>query len=291
MTAPTDVVDAQIHMGPGGISEVLAAMDALGIQAALVDEYWLRAFNNEPHHKLANGGYRPLCPTAEIAAQLHPERFAWLLRIHRLDPEYRAVIRMVRDAPAGKALRIDPGMSPAEMREWAEGGYDHVLAAAAECGLPVFVFAPDRPDAFARAARAFPDLRIAIDHCGIFSNGMRGTIGGGLPPRDEAGQLALFDEICALGELPNIALKWGHASGMFERPAWPGDGLWPILRRAVDAFGAERVFWASDYSTNQCGESWAELLFGVRGCPLLSDAERVAVLGGGLRAWLDWQAA
>ena len=33
MTA--DIVDAQIHMGPGGIDTVLAAMDALGIQGAV----------------------------------------------------------------------------------------------------------------------------------------------------------------------------------------------------------------------------------------------------------------
>lgn len=285
----TDIVDAQIHMGPGGIAEVLASMDALGIGSALVDEYWLRAFANEPHHVLPGGGYRPVCPTAEIAAQLHPDRFAWLLRVHRLDPEHAAVIRQVRDAPAGKALRIDPGMSSDEMRLFASGGYDHILAAAADAGLPIFVFAPDAPEMLARAAGAFPALRIVVDHCGILSNSMRASFGDG-SVRDLEGQVALFDEVLALAEFPNVGLKWGHSSGMFDLPAWPGDGLWPILRRAVDGFGADRVMWASDYSVNQRGESWAELLFGLRGNPLLSDAERAAVLGGTARGWLDWPA-
>lgn len=284
-----DIVDGQIHMGPGGIAEVLAAMDALGIKGALVDEYWLRSFANEPHHVLPGSGYRPVCPTAEIAGQLHPDRFAWLLRVHRLDPEHAAVIRQVRDAPAGKALRIDPGMSPDEMRLLASGGYDHILAAAADAGLPIFVFAPDAPEALARAAGAFPTLRIVVDHCGILSNAMRGAFGDG-SVRDPGGQLALFDQVLALGDFPNVALKWGHASGMFDLPAWPGDDLWPILRRAVDVLGADRVMWASDYSVNQRGESWAELLFGVRGNPLLTEAERGAVLGGTARAWLDWPA-
>lgn len=288
MTGRMDIVDAQIHMGPGGIDQVLAAMDALGIRAALVDEYWLRKFNGEPHHVLAGGGYRPVCPTAELAAQLHPERFSWLLRVHRLDPEHAAIARQVRDAPAGRALRLDPGLSPDEMRHWAEGGYDHILAAAADCGLPLFVFAPDNPAAYARAAKAFPALRLIIDHCGVYSNGMRATIGGGAPARSADAQLALFDEVLALADLPNVALKWGHASGMFDSPAWPGEGLWPILRRAVSRFGAERVMWASDYSVNQRGESWAELLFGARGCPELNDAEMRAVLGGTARQWLDW---
>ena len=290
MSAPSCIVDAQIHIGPGGIAEVLAAMDAIGVGAALIDEYWLRSFANEPNHPLVGGGYRPQNPTAEMAAQLHPTRFAWLLRVHRLDPEHAAIIRQVRDAPSGKALRIDPGMSQAEMDQWASGGYDHILAAAADYGLPVFAFAPDRPGAFARAAEAFPSLRIGIDHCGVFSNGMRASIGGGLPPRDDAAQLALFDEVLALTRFPNVALKWGHASAMFDRPAWPGEQLWPILRRAVDAFGPERVMWESDYSTNQRGESWAELLFSVRGCPALSAYERALVLGGAARAWLEWPA-
>jgi L-fuconolactonase len=284
-----EILDAQIHAGPGGVPELLAAMDALGIKGALIDEYWLPGLDSRPHHKLANGAYRPIAPTAEIAAQLHPDRFAWLLRIHRRDPEYAAVIRMVRDAPAGLALRIDPGMSQAEMDAWERGEYDHILAAAADNALPIFVFAPDRPHAFARAARLFPGLRIAIDHCGTFGNAMRATIGGGLPARDDAAQLALFGEVCRLAEYPNLALKWAHASGMFDKPAWPGEDLWPILRTAVDAFGAERVMWASDFSVNQRGESWADLLFGVKGCPLLSESERALVLGGAMRGWLDWR--
>jgi predicted TIM-barrel fold metal-dependent hydrolase len=285
-----DIVDAQIHMGPGGIEQVLAAMDALGIRSVLVDEYWLRNFNNEPHHVLPGGGYRPLCPTAELAAQLYPDRFSWLLRVHRLDPEYASIIRQVRDAPSGRALRIDPGMSPEEMSHWAQGDYDHILAAAADAGLPLFAFAPDNPAAFARAARAFPALQLVVDHCGVFSNSMRASVGGGAPALSAEGQLALFDEVLALCDLPNVALKWGHASAMFDTAAWPGEGLWPILRRAVSRFGPDRVMWASDYSVNQRGESWAELLFGVRGNAELTEAERHAVLGGTARTLLDWPA-
>ena len=282
-----DIVDAQIHLGPGGIAEVLAAMDALGIGAALIDEYWLRSFANEPHHALAGGVQRPVAPTAELAAQLHPERFSYLLRVHRQDPEYASIIRQLRDAPGGRALRIDPGMSGDLLREFAGGGYDPILAAAADNGLPLFAFAPDNPAAFARAARAFPGLKLIVDHCGVFSNSMR-TGFANLPPLSETEQTALFDQVLALSEFPNVALKWGHSSGMFDRPAWPGEGLWPILRRAIAAFGAARVMWASDYSVNQRGESWAELLYGVLGDPDLNQDEREWVLGKSLRSWLDW---
>lgn len=284
-----DVVDAQIHMGPGGIAEVLAAMDALGIKGALVDEYWLAGFDNKPHYPLEGGAQRPVGPTAELAAMLHPDRFSFLLRIARLDPDHEAVIRHVRDAPGGRALRIDPGLSPGELREFAEGGYDHILKAASEAGLPLFVFAPDSPEAFARAAREFPELKIAVDHCGLYSNSMRSGFAQ-RDPLDEQGQLALFDEVLALSDYPNVALKWGHASGMFDRPAWPGDELAPLLHKAVGAFGANRILWASDYSVNQRGESWADLLYGIKADHGLGDADKAQVLGGALRAWIGWHA-
>lgn len=284
-----DIVDAQIHIGPGGIAEALAAMDALGIRAAVIDEYWFRGAANEPLHPLAGGGYRVVAPTAELAAQLHPDRFSYLLRVFRDDPEYASIIRQMRDAPGCRALRIDPGMKAELRRSFAEGGYDHILAAAAEAGLPVFAFAPDNPAAFARAARAFPSLRIVVDHCGVFSNSMRSSFAG-LPPLGDAEQLALYAEVLALGELPNVALKWGHSSGMFDSPVWPGEGLWPLLRQAVDAFGAHRVMWASDFSVNQRGETWSELLYGVRGAQGFTGEELAQVLGGAVRAWLDWPA-
>ena len=282
-----NIVDAQIHLGPGGISETLAAMDALGIAAALLDEYWVEGFSGKPYHALPNGALRPVCPTAELAAQQYPNRFSWLLRIHRLDTESAAIVRQVRDAPNGRALRIDPGLSPEELERFAVGGYDHILAAASDAGLPIFVFAPDSPDAFARAARAFPDCRIVIDHCGLYSNSMRSSFAR-RKTLDEAGQGDLFARVMELSAFPNLHLKWGHASAMFDTPAWPGIGLRAPLRQALCAFGARRVMWASDFSVNQRGESWAELLFGPLSDPGLSEDEKAAFFGGALRELLDW---
>jgi predicted TIM-barrel fold metal-dependent hydrolase len=281
-----DIVDAQIHLGPGRIEETLAQMDALGIRAVVIDELW--SFSQEPHHKLPTGGYRPLSPTAEIAAQLHPDRFSYLLRLNPRDPEATALVRLVRDAPGGRALRVDPGSSRARAQAFAEGGYDHVFAAATDANLPIFVWAPEQPEAFARLARKFPRLRIVVDHCGVFNNAMRAMFAPGSEPLGPAQQLALFEQVCALGKFPNVALKWGQSSELFDLPAWPGEGLWPILRRALDAFGPERVMWASDFSVNERGENWADLLYGVKGDPDLTQDEREWVLGRTARRWLDW---
>jgi hypothetical protein len=36
-----DILDSQVHLGPGGAAEMVAAMNALGIASALIDEGWM----------------------------------------------------------------------------------------------------------------------------------------------------------------------------------------------------------------------------------------------------------
>ena len=221
----SEIVDAQIHIGPGGIAEVLSAMDALGIKAALLDEYWLRSFANEPHHLLEDGTQRPVAPTAELACQLHPDRFAYLLRVDLRDPDYAAVIRQVRDAPGGRALRVDPGMTAERRKAFAGGGYDHIFAAAAEAGLPLFAFAPDDPAAFARAAQAFPSLRLIVDHCGLFNNAMRSSFRAGSVGNRESASKATSSAAPRGRPWPPISTERKLRAAPFSGALTPG--FWP----------------------------------------------------------------
>jgi L-fuconolactonase len=285
-----DIVDAQVHIGPGQIEQTLAAMDALGIRAIMIDEYWMGRATGDPGYRVPGGAFRPVQPTAELAALMYPDRFSYLVRLDRKDEDVAAVIRMARDAPHARALRITPGMSSAEDETFAAGDYEPICAAACDCGLPLFMFVPGRARDVARYARKFPSLSIIVDHCGLLSNTMRQKIGGGGVPLPRKAQLVAFEEVLGLADLPNVALKWAHAPGMFETPGYPGHDLRPILRMALDRFGQDRIIWASDVSANQTGESWAMLLFSMMGNPDLSEAEREAVLGGTARAWLNWPA-
>lgn len=283
-----DIVDAQLHIGPLGIESTVAAMDALGIRAALIDEYWMSRRPGDPGYVTAAGVLRPIQPTAELAAMLYPDRFSYLVRVERLDPEARAIVRMARDAPHARAIRITPGMAKTEASAFEQDGYDQLCAEICDCGLPLFVFAPTQAATIARLARKFPSLKITFDHCGLISNSMRSAIMGAATPHSTEDQALAFEEVLRLADLPNVALKWGHAPAMFEQRAYPGEGLWPMLRKAIGAFGSGRVMWASDVTANQTGETWAELLFGVLGMPGLLPEERNDVLGGAVRKWLDW---
>ncbi len=282
-----DIVDSQIHMGPGRIAETLAAMDALGIRAVLIDEYWTGHNPGDPGYHVPVEAFRPVQPTAELAALMHPQRFSYLVRLDRRDREVGQVIRMARDAPHARALRVTPGMTAAESTAFGAGAYDAICAQACDAGLPLFVFVPGSVQAIAQYARRYPGLRIIIDHCGLLSNLMRNAIGitGTV---SHSLQLTAYEEVLALAQFPNVALKWAHAPAMFEKASWPGEALWPILRRTLDRFGRERVMWASDVTMNQTGESWAQLLFAMMSNTDLSVAERDALLGTTARAWLRW---
>lgn len=60
--------------------------------------------------------------------------------------------------------------------------------------------------------------------------------------------MELFDKVLELARYNNVVLKWSHASDNFEVPVYPGDMLTPTLKDAIEAFGADRIMWASDYS-------------------------------------------
>ena len=97
-----------------------------------------------------------------------------------------------------------------------------------------------------------------------------------------------FNAVLQAARWPNVALKWAHAPAYFDAGGYPNAAARPFLRKALDAFGAERVMWASDHTTNQTGETWAELLFAVLANPELGEDERDRRLGGTAREWLDW---
>jgi predicted TIM-barrel fold metal-dependent hydrolase len=294
-----DIVDSQVHLGPGGAAEMVAALDALGIAAALIDEYWMGT-PGEPFYRLAGGAMRTTSPTAELAAWTYPGRFSYLVRVDPRDPELAAVIRLARDAAHVRALRVSPGMTRAELADFAGGVYDEMFALAADNGLPVFVHLAGQTQLIERVVRKYPESRIVICHCGMPPGGGLAPIIArmeGLPDSEahwravsEEPHGQAFDRTLQMAEFPQVALKWAHAPVGFAAAGYPNLAARPYLRAAVDAFGADRVMWASDISANQTGESWAELLFAIADNPELTAEERTWVLGGTARQWLDWPA-
>jgi predicted TIM-barrel fold metal-dependent hydrolase len=292
-----DIFDSQVHLGPGGAAEMVAAMDALGVAQVLVDEWWIGT-PGHPYYGVGDGGVavRTTSPTSELACWTYPGRFAYLIRVDRRDPDLHTVVRLARDNPHIKALRISPGMSRAEIAAFGAGEDDPVFAAAADFGFPIFVQIAGNCDMLARYVAKFPTVKIIVCHTGMPpGKAMAGIIGQmeGLP--DSAGHWAkvaaepkdqAFAKVLRAADHANVGLKWAHAPTMFDSPGFPNAGTHPFLRKAVAAFGAERIMWASDISANQTGESWAELIFAIRNNPDLAEKQKEFIMGGTARSWL-----
>jgi predicted TIM-barrel fold metal-dependent hydrolase len=289
-----DIVDSQVHFGPGGIDELLAGMDALGINAVLADEFW-GLDNWGPGYRLANGVLRVTAPTAELAAAQHPNRFSYVLRVERLDPEVESLVRMASDAPGIRAIRTLPSLTAEELAAFKDGAYADVFNTAGSVGLPVFLYIAGQVHLLPPYLEQFPQVHFIIDHCGMPMEQGISFLDAETPDQAKGvnvhsgPDISYFDEVLKIAEYPNAALKWSHAQGMFGVLDYPFNDLMPFLRRALDAFGPERIMWASDMGGNQTGESWAELLFYIRDCPAFTDTEKEWLLGKTVRTLLDWK--
>lgn len=285
-----DIIDCQYHMGEGDIEPTLRAMDALGIRALLIDEFWGQFGTTHPTHiqpgySLANGAWRAAWPTAEHASLRYPDRFSYLVRIDRLDPELESVMRTVGSSPHARAFRVQPVWTVEEAFAFADGAYENLFALAQDIGLPVCLFIPGHTELLERYARRFSKLTFIIDHCGMGFPG--------IPPgrvRGEAEKTldpCYFDVVCTLADLPNVALKWSHAQNLFGVQAYPYEALQLPLRKAINAFGKERVMWASDNSVIP-NHTWSEILHCLRDAPDLSWSEKEWILGRSAREILNW---
>ncbi len=273
MSAPPDVVDAQVHLtlelNEGAL---LASIDALGIRSVVLDEFWYITddFRGMPCAPLPGGTFRPLSPYAQAAALRYPERFSFLQRIDRRDLDAGAVVRMLGASPGCRAVRVLP-LGREERAAFGEGGYDEILAAAQAEQLPVCVLGVDLAT-LPLVTRRFPDLPIVLDHCGW------------------ARSLEHWEQVLSAAALDTVFLKWSHVSRVFGGAQDPLETARRELHRALEAFGAERVMWASDVTEDEAGADWSQLLGAVTEDPELSSDDMQWLLSGTARSLFDWPA-
>ncbi|CAN7600155.1 amidohydrolase family protein [Phenylobacterium sp. LjRoot219] len=287
-----DIVDAQLHLGRGKIEATLEAMDALGVRSVLIDEFWGEFGGGHPTHiqpgyRLANGAWRAASPTAEEASLRYPDRFSYLVRIDPRDPELESVMRTVASSPNARAFRLQPVWTLDEVEAFANGAYEPLLELAQDLGLPVCVFIPGYVELLRPYVRKFARQTFIIDHCGMgFPNIPPGRPA---PEAQRALEVGYFAEVLKLADFPNVALKWSHAQDGFGVKTYPYEGLRPLLRQAIAAFGPQRLMWASD-NTVIPGHSWSEMLFALRDDPELAAEEKAWILGASARQLLNWPA-
>jgi L-fuconolactonase len=284
---PMDIVDAQVHLNRLGsdwertddaliVDYAVVTMDALGLDAILIDEW--AGFDEKrrhlPGHVLPNGAMRGQHPFSETAMQLQPNRFAYVARIDPNDPEVDALMAAVRTKPGAVCLRIVPIPEVGEVELFERGGYDRLFAAAEEHQVPIFCWFPGRSHLLAPSLEKFPKLQLILDHCGV--------------SRTEGNHAEQLKRVYSLAKYPNLALKWCHAPSHLSRAGYPFADVIPHLREAIDAFGPQRIMWASDHTQSKVHHSWAQALYYVLDSKELTDQEKEWILGRSVRTILRW---
>jgi L-fuconolactonase len=306
MAAGIEIIDAQVHLNQLGtgwqtasVDSVIAtgieAMDAVGIDRVLIGE--AHGFDSQFRplgQELPNGAVRTSCPFSERAVELHPARFAYHVVVDFRDPELDRLTAEVQARPGANSMRIVPVPQTGTVDSLEQGEFNALFAAAERCRVPVFAWVPGRSHLLLPYVQRFPDLWFIVDHCGV---GVAPLRTGDLPvtmqtslTRSRADRLAELERVCGMARYPNVALKWCHAPGLLSEEDYPYRDVMPLLRQAIDAFGIERIMWASDYTVarDQNANSWAQCLYYLLDSGQLSRTEKQWLLGRSARQVLNW---
>ena len=116
-----------------------------------------------------------------------------------------------------------------------------MFAAAAEHNLALCpLIGTEGLPALSRRCEQFPQTPVIIDHLCL--------IGGAQPI-----EASRIDQLCAMAQYPQVLVKVSAFYALGEKKA-PHDDLADLIRHVRDAFGAERLMWASDCPYQVQGE-------------------------------------
>lgn len=275
------IIDSQIHLweadGPdrpwaeGARPDVeppltaerfLPMMDEIGVSRAIIAPPGVSGF--DPGYAL------------ECAARF-PDRLAVTSRWTLDDPDWRVRLPGWLDQPGMIGIRL--GLLPAARSRWSESGdLAAFWAAAEELAIPLMIFAPRDLDAIEQAAGSHPALTLVVDHANLV-----------ISSPDTVDEL--IEQLNRLARYPNVAVKLGSLP-LRSRGGYPYADLHAPLLRLYDAFGAERLMWASDQTTTMARNkgSYRENLNLMRDAFAgLPGAELDLVLGGTVAKLFPWR--
>jgi len=160
----------------------------------------------------------------------HRGIFAGVAVIDRDDRPRETMLELARQGVRG--FRIGARRLPAD--RWLDGDG---MAAMWKCGADERLamcplINPQYLPAVGRMCRRFPDTPVVIDHFA------RIGIDGQFRKAD-------LDSLCGLARFKNVHVKVSAFSALGKKKA-PYLDLAPMIRRVLDAFGPERLMWATD---------------------------------------------
>lgn len=223
------VVDSHVHAWPHGLvhpaqrvakpmeaspADLLTTLDASGVDVALVSPAMVH-----PDNAYIQG-----------AAGTVPTR---ILAVAGVDPRDPVAVAAIPDHAAfgAVAIRVNLGARPLET-EADLAGLDALIDATADAGLAIqWTMRLPSATLIERAAARRPEVAQVFDHLGL--------------PVD-AHDLTQLARIRDLAGIPELRIK---LSGMYalSTDGYPYRDTWAWAEGVLDAFGASRTMWASDW--------------------------------------------
>lgn len=299
------VIDSQLHANRYGtkwqsldlattVEIVVGAMDAVGIDAAVIDEYTALDADHrmQPYVQEGDGVWRPRRPFSHLAVSLYPDRFKFLGRVDLDDPQLAREVERYSKEPGFAGIRLQWGPQRVVWSDpcWESGGYGVLFELAQQYRFPVFLILAPRVDTLVPYAKRYPGVQFVIDHMGAVSG-----IDRPAPDESDVVRYARFDRVLDLASFSNVAVKWCHVERL-AREGYPFADAQPHLRRLVSEFGANRIMWASDATEtmkparSEHPSTWAQALHHVADSTHLSLGEKEMILGGTAHAIFGWPA-
>ena len=209
---------------------------------------------------------------ALLAGSEHPTRLAAMGRLASDQPAADGLIENWRSQQGMLGIRLPLNGKDRDL--FLDGALDWLWPRVERAGIPIMIRIPGLLDHLDRIAAQHPGLRFAIDHMGS----------GGDVRAPEA-----FEElprVLSLARHKNVAVKASGLMGYSTQP-YPFKDIHEPVRRAIDAFGAERVFWGTDLSRLHCSYRQCVTCF-TEDMPFLSERDKTLVMGQALCDWLGW---
>lgn len=272
-------IDAQVHVyerdhpdrpwtdilaGPPEVTgdDMVAAMDAVGVDAAIVVSAWTM-YRYDPSYAIS-------------VRAAYPDRFALIKPLDPADPAADDIIADWAETEGAVGVRIM--LTNTAPDDPDDPGTNRILAAAGRYGLPVNLACAGRlPQVGALAAR-HENTRLVVDHLGIYQPRT--------PPAPPA-PFATFPQLLELAAFENVAVKATGACTLSHAP-FPYDDLWDPLGRVFDTFGFDRCMWGTDWTRAINVVTYEQGVEPFKLTDRLSSSEREALMGGTLQKIYGW---
>jgi predicted TIM-barrel fold metal-dependent hydrolase len=248
------------------VERLLAAMDGAGVDRAVLvavdrDDDYVPAVRRERGERFA------------AIAVAGPEELG---RVEGVDPA--GALERRREGFEFDGLRTgwlgEPG------RPLAESPAVPALRWLAERGLPLWSYvAPDQMELLLEVPEAVPGLTVVLNHLGFFPEGMR-VDAAGRPAFDDPPVPERVEAVMGLSRHPGVVMMISGQYALSGAP-YPHPDLDGLIGRSVEAFGAERCMWGSDFPWIETEPGYAETVALVeRALPGASADELAAIRGG-----------